>query len=117
MPLDGIIHSYADNQNMGDYGPAIITEHFLEGRLFYMLFGHLSRNSIKDLQIGEQILKGTLFAELGSERENGNWPPHLHFQLISDIGDHFGDFPGVVKKSDIDNWLGICPDPGIIFNL
>ena len=37
---------------------------------------------------------GQEIARLGDFPSNGDWPPHLHFQLITDLLDREGDFPG-----------------------
>ncbi len=116
-PLDGVVHSYADNDNFGDYGPTIILSHIVEGTGFYTLYGHLNRASLNDIQVGKQISKGTAFAAFGSPEENGHWPPHLHFQLIDDMLDQHGDFPGVCRFSEKDHWLNICPDPEWVLQL
>ncbi|MCY7310160.1 MAG: peptidoglycan DD-metalloendopeptidase family protein [Chitinophagaceae bacterium] len=116
-PLDGIVHSFAFNNQFGDYGATIILSHLLEGISFYTLFGHLSLNSIKNLQEGDRVEKGDVFAEFGIQSENGSWPPHLHFQIIIDIGDWSGDYPGVCKFSEKEKWLNNCPDPDIILQL
>ncbi len=116
-PLDGIVHSFAFNNQFGDYGATIILTHLLEGFTFYTLYGHLSLNSIKNLQGGDRIEKGDLFAELGIPAENGSWPPHLHFQIIQDIGVWKGDYPGVCKYSERQEWLNNCPDPELILQL
>ena len=63
-PLDGIVHSFAFNNRFGDYGATIILSHQLEGYTFYTLYGHLSLNSIKNLQEGNRMEKGDVFAEL-----------------------------------------------------
>ena len=116
-PLDGIVHSFAFNNRFGDYGATIILSHSLEGVSFYTLYGHLSLNSIKNIREGDRIEKGDLFAEFGIPAENGQWPPHLHFQIIIDIGDWSGDYPGVCKFSEKEKWLNNCPDPDIILQL
>lgn len=46
-PFNGIIHSFQDNNNFLDYGPTIITKHSLKDIKFYILYGHLSRSSLK----------------------------------------------------------------------
>jgi murein DD-endopeptidase MepM/ murein hydrolase activator NlpD len=115
MPLNGKIHSFGDNQTVGDYGPTIITKHFLKGESFYLLFGHLNRNSLRNLEKDKWISQGEKLAELGDYEENGNWPPHLHFQIIKDIGSYDGDYPGVAARSDLNYYLENCPDPMIIF--
>jgi peptidoglycan LD-endopeptidase LytH len=113
-PLDGIVHSFAFNNSFGDYGATIILTHSLEGLTFYSLYGHLSLNSIKNIYEGDRVAKGDVFAEFGIPAENGHWPPHLHFQLINNIGNWNGDYPGVCKFSEKDTWLANSPDPDII---
>lgn len=116
-PLNGIVHSFAFNNRFGDYGATIILSHYLEGISFYTLYGHLSLNSIKNLQEGDRIEKGDLFAEFGIPADNGSWPPHLHFQIICDIVDWSGDYPGVCKFSEKEKWLANSPDPDLILQL
>lgn len=116
-PLDGIIYSLKDNQGQGDYGPTIIFEHQLENIKFYTLYGHLSRRSLNILQEGQKIKKGTRFTELGPLPENGDWPPHLHFQIIIDPEGLKGDYPGVAAPSAIGKYKANCPDPNLILNL
>lgn len=116
-PLDGIVHSFAFNNSFGDYGTTIILTHTLEGQTFYSLYGHLSLNSIRNIHEGEKIKKGNVFAEFGMPAENGHWPPHLHFQLILDIRNYKGDYPGVCKFSEKNIWLANSPNPDIILQL
>jgi murein DD-endopeptidase MepM/ murein hydrolase activator NlpD len=81
-PLAGKVHSFKDNDSFGDYGPTIILQHDLDGLKLYSLYGHLSRESLIGLSVGQQIHKNQQIASFGSMGENGQWPPHLHFQLI-----------------------------------
>jgi murein DD-endopeptidase MepM/ murein hydrolase activator NlpD len=115
-PLTGRVHSFQDNNAKGDYGPTIILEHHLEGKTFYTLYGHLSRESLS-LEVGQVINKGEEFATIGTHLVNGNWPPHLHFQIINDMLGKEGDFPGVCSVSERDYWLSICPDPEMILKV
>lgn len=116
-PVDGMVHSFAFNSAFGDYGATIILSHFLEGISFYTLYGHLSLASITNLQEGERIKQGEVFAEFGIPQENGNWPPHLHFQIIKDLQDKKGDYPGVCKNSEREVYLQNCPDPDLILGM
>jgi murein DD-endopeptidase MepM/ murein hydrolase activator NlpD len=116
-PVEGIVHSYAFNNAKGDYGATIILSHHIAGISFHTLYGHLSLNSIKDLQPGERVGKGDIIAEFGIPAENGQWPPHLHFQVILDMHSRQGDYPGVCKYSEREKWLGNSPDPEIILQL
>jgi peptidoglycan LD-endopeptidase LytH len=116
-PVDGIVHSFAFNNAFGDYGATIILTHNLEGRTFHSLYGHLSLNSIKNIQEGDRIRKGDVFCEFGIPFENGQWPPHLHFQLIIDMEGMKGDYPGVCRYSERQRYLDNCPDPDIILQM
>ncbi|MGB1437964.1 MAG: peptidoglycan DD-metalloendopeptidase family protein, partial [Candidatus Poseidoniaceae archaeon] len=82
---DGIIHSFTDNDVDGSYGPTIITQHELliegEEQTIWVLHGHLSRESLHDLVVGNRIKKGDQIGTMGDEHENGGWPPHVHIQL------------------------------------
>jgi murein DD-endopeptidase MepM/ murein hydrolase activator NlpD len=113
-PLNGKIHSFKDNNIYLDYGPTIILEHTLDNVIFYTLYGHLSRNSLINLEKGKEVKAGEKLAELGNENENGSYPSHLHFQIISDMLGKQGDFPGVAKPSEKDYWLNLCPNPKLI---
>jgi 4-aminobutyrate aminotransferase-like enzyme len=110
--LDGFVHSFSNNDNDRDYGPTIILEHTVENDLkFYTLYGHLSLESLSTLYEGKQFRKGEKVGTIGSREVNGNWPPHLHFQIMLDMLDKKGDFPGVVQANQIELWKSICPDP------
>ena len=116
-PIDGIVHGFAFNNAYGDYGATIILTHNLEGKTFHTLYGHLSLNSIKNMQEGERIKKGDVFAEFGIPVENGSWPPHLHFQIIIDMDRGKGDYPGVCKLSEKESYLFNSPDPDLILQM
>src|SRR5438094_1116016 len=86
-PLDGVVHAFADNAAPLDYGPAIILQHATGAEPFYTLYGHLSRESLDGLRVGQRIARGDRFAAIGTAGVNGGWPPHLHLQLIVDLLD------------------------------
>ncbi len=116
-PLDGIIHSFADNAGFGDYGPTIILEHDLKGEKLYSLYGHLSRTSLTGLYEGKQVKAGEVIAAIGPFPENGDWPPHLHFQLMRDMMGRRGDFAGVCTLSDRAVFADLCPDPNQLLRI
>jgi len=116
-PLPGIIHSFKDNNTFGDYGPTLIIEHLIEGEIFYTLYGHLSLESIQNIEIGQQVRRGDIIGEMGSTEINGNWPPHLHFQVITDMLGNFGDFPGVAPLSAKEYYRKLCIDPNLILKV
>lgn len=113
-PLDGKIHSFQDNTGFGNYGPTIILEHELAGKKLFSLYGHLLRSDLEKLKIGKVIKSGDLFCHVGPFPENGDWPPHLHFQLMWDLGDNIGDYPGVAAEKDSEFYRNNCPDPNLI---
>lgn len=116
-PLAARVHSSRINDKPGDYGPTVILEHAIDGGVFYTLYGHLSRDSLKGLKPGAAFMAGEQIASLGARNENGGWPPHLHFQVILDLKGNRGDYPGVCKRSERDQWLALCPDPRPLLGL
>ena len=116
-PLDGMVHSFAFNDQYGDYGATIILYHEENGHSFHSLYGHLSLKDLDGLTEGEKIRAGDLIAHFGEPEENGHWPPHLHFQLIMDMEGKKGDYPGVCKFSERGKYLLNCPDPDRILGM
>lgn len=116
-PLDGVVHSFKNNTNYGDYGPTIILKHNTFGVEFYTLYGHLSLASIQGLEIGQRFGLGNKIATLGDASINGNYPPHLHFQIIRDIQGFTGDYPGVSSRKDLNFYFENCPDPNLLLKL
>lgn len=99
-PCDLRVHSTANNDNELDYGHTIIFECLEED--MYLLMGHLSAGSLEDMYEGKIIGRGEICAHIGAPYENGGWVPHLHLQAIRDIGDHWGDYPGVCRASEFE---------------
>lgn len=113
-PLDGEVHSFANRQVSGDYGPVIILRHRLGEVEFHSLYGHLSETSLLGLDQGRSFQAGEKVAEIGPRPVNGNWPPHLHFQLIHDMQGMRGDYPGVVRPAELEYFTQNCPDPSAL---
>jgi 4-aminobutyrate aminotransferase-like enzyme/Ser/Thr protein kinase RdoA (MazF antagonist) len=146
-PLDGAVHSYANNDGHQDYGPTIILQHTIpttatrdtrhetrdsqdslsratrnsqpapQSLTFYTLYGHLSEESLEGLYPGKIIKQGEQFAAMGDFPINGDWPPHLHFQIITDLLGTCGGFNGVAAPSERAVWLSLCPDPNLILQI
>lgn len=116
-PLEGTVHSIGYHPQKGDYGATIVLSHRLDGLHFHTLYGHVSRADITALTPGMQVAAGATVAHFGAPEENGDWPPHLHFQIIEDMGGREGDYPGVCRFSEKEAWLANCPDPDIILQL
>lgn len=115
--LDGKVQSFNNNTNHGDYGPTIILEHQLDGVRFFTLYGHLSLKSLSGLEVGMNFQKGSVVAQLGSAEVNGDYPPHLHFQIILDMEDYKGDYPGVSSLNTLEFYQKNCPDPNLLLGL
>lgn len=115
--LDGTVHSYNFNAGFGDYGPTIILEHQLENQTFHTLYGHLSLDSLDGIEVGKVFKKGEQFATLGDASVNGDYSPHLHFQIIKNMADKFGDYPGVCSKKELPFYLENCPDPNLLLKI
>ncbi len=116
-PLDGKVHSFQDNRGFGNYGPTLILSHELAGKTLYSLYGHLSRVNLAQFELGREVAAGEQLCEIGPFPENGDWPPHLHFQLIWDLGELWGDYPGVAAEKDLDYYRQNCPDPAPLLGL
>lgn len=111
LPVDGEIHSFAYNDQVLDYGYTLIIKHAIDDLILYSLYGHLDDYFFSDWEVGQYLRAGEAIARFGDYDQNGGWPPHLHFQLIKDIGDWQGDYPGVCSHDDLDQYLNNCPDP------
>ena len=117
-PLDGVVHLLAENTAAHDYGPLVILRHATDdGEEFFTLYGHLTRETLRELSPGQAIAKGKAFAHVGKLDENGGWPPHLHFQIILDLLDRGAEFPGVARASERCVWASLSPDPNVLLGI
>lgn len=113
--LDGKIHSIANNKGERNYGPTIIVEHTVTPEFtFYTLYGHLALRSLATLHVGDSVKKGSILGYIGAQHENGNWPAHLHFQIMLDLLGNTGDFPGVAFAHQRALWKSLSPDPWLL---
>ena len=98
-PLDGVVEASAECAAAYDFGPMAIVRHATDGGVpFWTLYGHLSRDSLPGLQPGRAVARGDELARIGPYPENGNWPPHLHFQLLTDLLDLGTGMHGVAPR-------------------
>ncbi|MEO5583644.1 MAG: aminotransferase class III-fold pyridoxal phosphate-dependent enzyme, partial [Saprospiraceae bacterium] len=110
-PYPGKILSLKNNSGSRDYGPTIIMHHSDQDLEWYSLYGHLSATSLELIQEGDWIEQGQQIGFIGNQSENGGWPSHVHFQIILDLLNYSGDFPGVADFKELNVWLSLCPDP------
>ncbi|WP_419950476.1 aminotransferase class III-fold pyridoxal phosphate-dependent enzyme [Candidatus Palauibacter sp.] len=127
-PLGGRVVSVHDNDDRLDYGPTIILEHELadaaggeataaEPVYFRTLFGHLSPESLSAVAAGEVVEPGRTIGWIGAPPGNGDWAPHLHFQIFVDPLGYEGTFPGVAAPSARDTWTAVSPDPNHLLRI
>lgn len=113
--FDGEVVTAVDDAGDKKYGGLVILKHNINDFEFFTLYGHNTVESATKHTIGNIIKKGEKIAELGNHLENGNWTPHLHFQMMLSLLDYKNDFPGVAYVNQINVWKGICPDPNLLF--
>ena len=88
-----------------------------EGQEFFTLYGHLTKESLTKLRVGQAIARGERIGRVGAVQENGGWPPHLHFQVIVDLLDRGTDFPGVALAAERGVWTDLSPDPNLLLGI
>lgn len=115
--LEGTVHSFQNNNSVGDYGPTIILSHQIGQRQFYTLYGHLSLESLTGLYVGKTIDRSEVIGSLGSSEINVGYAPHLHFQIIKDLEGQTGDYPGVCSQEKKAFYKNNCPDPNLLLKL
>lgn len=117
-PLDGTVHAVADNAQRLDYGPVVLLRHSTgNGQPFYTLYGHLGPESLAALAPGQPVRAGEWIGTIGAPPSNGDWPPHLHLQIITDLLDRGTDFPGVAAPSQREVYLRLAPDPNVLLGI
>lgn len=116
--FDGVVEYFNDNNVYLDYGPVIILRHQTDtGVPFFTLYGHLSRPSLENLYLGKKISAGDLIATMGEEHENVGWPPHTHFQLLTDLCGMGLDIYGVAPLLELPVWRSISPNPNLALRI
>ncbi len=119
-PFDGVVHGFEDATARLDYGPMIVLRHEIPGSeplSFYTLYGHLDRGSLEGLHVGKAIRAGARIGAIGAPSENGEWWPHVHVQVITDMLDVPCNFNGVAPASQRRTWLALCPDPNLMMSI
>ena len=117
-PFEGEVFSLKNNEGTGDYGPTIILKHQLDGFEFYTLYGHLSMNSILNRNTGDHFSTGDKLCEIGNYPINGDWAPHLHFQILTNLDDFKdGDYPAVCTQANLAKFTENCPNPNLMLQI
>ncbi|MFN0087332.1 MAG: aminotransferase class III-fold pyridoxal phosphate-dependent enzyme, partial [Blastocatellia bacterium] len=117
-PIEGTVHCVANNDARLDYGPLIILRHRAgDDGEFFTLYGHLSEDSLTTAAPGQTVAPGQRIGRIGAPPTNGDWPPHLHFQIILDLLELDRDFPGVADADRREIWKSLSPDPNLILGI
>ena len=117
-PLPGVVHTLANNAAPQDYGPLVILQHEADqGRIFFTLYGHLSEDTLESLAVGQRVDAGQQIGRVGTPPTNGDWPPHVHVQIVLDLLDRGRDFPGVARAREREIWKALSPDPNLILGI
>lgn len=115
--LDGEVVTAVNDAGDKEYGGLVILKHTINDLEFYTLYGHNTVESVLKHKPGDIIKKGEKISELGDYPENGNWAPHLHFQVMLSLLDYTDDFPGVAYPNQVNIWRSFCLDPNLLFKL
>ena len=113
--FDGEVIAAVNDKGNKEYGGLVIIKHNINNLEFYTLYGHNTVESVLKNTIGKKIKKGDKIAEIGDYPENGNWAPHLHFQIMLSMLNYKVDYPGVCYYNQIDVWSDLCPNPNLLF--
>ena len=120
-PLGGQVYGMDNDDTPMSYGGVLILQHDFsdaQGRgTFYTLYGHLKPASLAPHTVGDSIESGQKIADIGEIHENGHWPPHVHFQIITDMLGRGGSFAGVGTHAHRNVWLNLCPDANLILGI
>ena len=120
-PLAATVFSVANHNAAYDYGGTLILQHRVEHQgqniQFYTLYGHLAPGSMAGIKTGDKLDAGHQLACMGTLEENGHWPPHLHFEVITDLLDETDTFVGVGSHEYRNVWLNLCPNPNLILGI
>ena len=120
-PLAGRVCSVLDNAGRLDYGPTVIVEHEIDDESgpvrFWTLYGHLTSDTLEKTRADQRIEAGEVIGAIGSPPQNGDWAPHLHFQVLLDRLGYEGTFPGVALPSQRETWIAISPNPNCLLGI
>ncbi|MGQ0737176.1 MAG: aminotransferase class III-fold pyridoxal phosphate-dependent enzyme [Acidobacteriota bacterium] len=117
-PLEGEVAAARYLPDALDYGGMVMLRHTTpDGDAFHTLYGHLGRASVEALTIGRQIPAGAVFATIGDRSDNGNWPPHVHVQLLVSLRETDQVPNGVADPDDYQARSALSPCPAALIGL
>ncbi len=118
-PLAGNVTAIGNDAVPLGFGGMVVLEHATgAGTPFWTVYGHLSPASLTTLSPGQRVAAGQRVGRLGTRDENGNWPAHLHFQVMTDLcGWNVEQIIGVVARSQWDVWRSVFVNPNLVLGL
>ncbi|WP_282610589.1 aminotransferase class III-fold pyridoxal phosphate-dependent enzyme [Pelagibius sp. Alg239-R121] len=117
-PLDAEVVDCRIIPDHQDYGGVVLLKHEpVPGVVFHTLWGHQAHAPVKALKVGQKLVKGDAFIELGAPNENGGWIPHLHLQIVTHPVTDARDVPGAGEARFMDVWRQFYPDPSTLAGL
>ena len=118
-PLDGVVADFGNETVPLGFGGILVLRHETDdGTPFWTVFGHLAPSSLEPLVVGRAVRAGEVIGRLGTPPENGGWPPHLHFQVMTDLcGWSAVEIIGVVTRSQWDVWRSLFLNPNLVLGL
>lgn len=116
-PLEATVHWVAYNADPLDFGNTLLLRHEGAGVPFFTLYGHLGGSLPRLCRPGQRVAKGQLVAHLGDWHENGDWSPHVHFQVLASTLAQQDNFFGVGHRSLWPVWQAISPDPSPLMRI
>jgi len=118
-PYPGVVTDFANDTEHHGFGGILILRHETDdGVPFWTFYGHLAPAGFATLKPGQTVAQGAVIGKLATEAQNGDWPPHLHFQLMTHLmGWAALDVIGISWAHQWELWREICPDPNIILRI
>ena len=118
-PLSGRIAMIGNDTGTDGFGGILVLEHeHGTPHRFWTFYGHLAPASLAGKAIGAAVAQSEELALLGASHENGKWPPHLHFQLMTALCfDRAEAIIGLSAPSEWELWESIFPSPNGILGL
>jgi 4-aminobutyrate aminotransferase-like enzyme/Ser/Thr protein kinase RdoA (MazF antagonist) len=118
-PWPGRIAMIGNDTSIDGFGGIIVLEHESgTPHRFWTFYGHLSPAGLSDKANGVPVERGAPIGVLGVPEENGNWPPHVHMQLMTALCfDRPEAIIGLSLRSQWDLWESIFPNPNGILGL
>jgi 4-aminobutyrate aminotransferase-like enzyme/Ser/Thr protein kinase RdoA (MazF antagonist) len=118
-PLPGRVAMVGNDTAAEGFGGILVLEHEADApHRFWTVYGHLAPASLADARTGAAVARGAEIARLGPREQNGGWPPHLHFQILTaPCFDSAEAIFGLAAPGRWTLWESISPDPNQILGL